>query len=121
MTRHPTRRRAAAGMSAVEVAVGVSVVGSLLAVAVPTVLREIHASLFAEAAVGLAAIGAGAIAYSLGRPVFDAFPHSVGPTPATPPRGHLEVDPAGTWMDPAWHDLAFPVAGSGLDFVAGVP
>jgi hypothetical protein len=112
---------ACAGMTAVELAIGVSVIGSLLAVAVPTVLREIQASRFVEPTAGLAAIGAGAVAYSSGRPIGEAFPRGVGSTPAVPPRGRLEVDPPGTWADPTWRAIQFPVTGSGLDFAGGVP
>jgi hypothetical protein len=121
MTRGRTQHLSGAGMTPVEIAIGVSLIGSLLAIAGPTVLREIQASRFVEPTSGLAAIGAGAIAYSSGRPIGEAFPRPVGMTPAAPPRGRLEVDPPGTWADPTWRALGFPLAGSGLDFTGGVP
>lgn len=115
------RVAAARGFSPVELAAGFAVLGSVLAVAVPTVLREVQASRFVEPTESLAAIAGGAVAYAAGRPVGEAFPHSVGLTPPVPPRGHLSADSPGTWADPTWRALGFPPAGSGLDFAAGVP
>lgn len=55
--RRPSRSRARArGLTAVEAAIGVAVLGSLLAVAVPACGRELHASHFAEPTGGLARV-----------------------------------------------------------------
>ena len=108
-----------------EAAAAFSLLGSLLAVAVPTFLREVRASRFVEPVQGLAAIAAGAIAYATTHagpgtlPL--AFPRSVGLTPATPPRARLAADPVGTWNDATWAALQFPVPASGLAFADGVP
>jgi len=117
MAPHPNAR----GFSAVEIAAGFAILGSLVAVAVPTAVREMHASRLVEPAEGLAAIAQGAVMYATGRSVADAFPHSVGLTPSSPPRGKLQADPPGTWSDPTWRALGFPIPGSGFDFAAGEP
>lgn len=97
----------------VELAVGAALVGSLLAIAVPTFVREMHASRFVEPTDGLARLGASAVAYAEvtgnGR-----FPDSAPLTPATPPRGKKEVDPPGTWDTPAWKALGFRPSAEGV-------
>lgn len=94
----------------VELAVGVALLGSLAAVAVPAFLRELSSSRLVEPTDGLARIGAGAVAYAEenGR-----FPDSVGLTPAAPPRGTKEADPPGTWDAPTWQALGFRPAADG--------
>jgi type II secretory pathway pseudopilin PulG len=94
-------------MTAVEVAVSVALLGSLLAVAVPAFVRELHASRFAEPVDGLQRIGTAAIAYAQGKAVLEAFPPSAPLTPATVPRGTLVTDPPGTWDGATWSALGF--------------
>jgi hypothetical protein len=96
--------------SPVELAIGVSLLGSVLAVAIPAFAREIHASRFVEPLEGLARIGEGSlvVAEKNGR-----FPDSVPLTPATPPRGKKELDPPGTWDTPTWNVLGFRPAPEG--------
>lgn len=94
----------------VELAVGVALVGSVLAVAVPAFVRELHASHFVEPTEGLARIGAGAVAYAEAN---GRFPDSAPLTPAIPPRGKKEVDPPGTWETPTWKALGFRPAPEG--------
>ncbi|MCL2725632.1 MAG: hypothetical protein FWD69_14455 [Polyangiaceae bacterium] len=92
----------------VELAVGIALFGSVLAVAVPAFVRELHASRFVEPVEGLTRIGKGAVAYA---EAHGRFPDSAPLTPRTPPRGHKEVDPPGTWDGPTWSALGFrPVA-----------
>jgi type IV pilus assembly protein PilA len=105
---HPSSGRARTRrFTAVELAVGFSLVASLLAVALPTFVREVHASRFVEPVDGLARIGAAAVAYGKGHPVAQGFPPSVALTPATPPRGRCAADPPGTWDQRTWRDLDF--------------
>ena len=94
----------------VELAIGVALVGSILAVAVPTFVREVHASRLVEPTDGLARLGANAIAYADAN---NRFPDSAPMTPAVPPRGKKEADPPGTWDTPAWKALEFRPAPEG--------
>lgn len=95
----------------VELAIGAALVGSLLAVAVPAFLRELHASRFVEPTDGLARMGAAAIAYAEAN---QRFPDSAPLTPAIPPRGKKESDPPGTWEGATWKALAFRPAPEGV-------
>jgi type II secretory pathway pseudopilin PulG len=103
--------------TAIELAVAFALVGSVLAVAVPTFVRELHASRLAEPVDGLKEIGAAAIAYAHEHPLpatpqgGQGFPPSAPMTPAVPPRGQCQPDPPGAWEDPGWRALDFrPVA-----------
>lgn len=107
--------RAERGVAAVEAAVGIAIFGSLLAVAVPAFVRELHASRFVEPVQGLERIGAAALEYANGKPSQEAFPPTVALTPSVVPRGKLEVDPPGTWDRPTWQALHF------LPVTAGAP
>ena len=98
----------------VELAVGFALSGSLLAIAVPTFAREMHASRFVEPVDGLQRIGAAALAYGHAHPVAQAFPASAPLTPPAPPRGHCEADPPGTWEQPTWAALDFRPAPTGV-------
>ena len=111
-----TRTRARARtrrFTPVELAIAFALGGSLLAVAVPTFGREIHASRFVEPVDGLAHIGAGAVAYGRAHPVAQGFPPSAPLTPATPPRGRCEIDPPGLWEQATWTALDFRPAPPG--------
>ncbi len=118
-------RRGALGFTAMELAIAVAVLGSTLAVVVPTFLREVKASRFVEPTEGLVAIVEGAIAYSSEHAtpttVTLAFPRSVALTPAAPARGRLAADPPGTWADPTWAALRFPTTTDGFAFAEGDP
>lgn len=94
----------------VELAIGVALVGSLCAVAIPAFVRELHASRLVEPTDGLARIGVAAVAYAEAN---GRFPDSAPLTPATPPRGKKEADPPGTWDTPTWKALAFTPAAEG--------
>jgi hypothetical protein len=95
-------------MSALEAAVAFSITGSVLAVAIPAFVRDLHGSRFAEPIAGLAFIGESAVARAATLPVESAFPASAPITPAHPPRGVLAADPPGTWQSPTWLALRFP-------------
>lgn len=115
----PCRRRSRAratqrGVSAVEAAIAFAVGGSLLAVAVPAFVRELHASRFAEPVEGLNRIGAAAVAHAHDRPPTEAFPPSAPLTPATPPRGTRVADLPGAWDHPTWQAFAFRPSPEGV-------
>jgi hypothetical protein len=97
----------ARGVTPLEAAVAFAIGGSLLAVAVPAFVRELHASRFAEPVNGLERLSAAALAYANDRPPSDAFPPSAPLTPPSPPRGTLLADPAGAWEHPSWQALGF--------------
>ncbi|HLK37163.1 MAG TPA: hypothetical protein VKU41_10465 [Polyangiaceae bacterium] len=108
-----TRPRGPRRVTAVELAIGFALGGSLLAVAVPTFAREIHASRLVEPVEGLGRIGAHAVAYAQSRPAARGFPTGAPLTPPVPPRGRCEADPPGTWEHPTWQDLDFRAAPEG--------
>jgi type IV pilus assembly protein PilA len=114
MPRPQSSRTRSRRFTPVELAIAFSLVASLLAVAVPTFVREVHASRFVEPVDGLKAIGAGAVLYAQGHSVAQAFPPSAPLTPATPPRGRCEADPPGTWEQPTWLALGFRPSAPGV-------
>ncbi len=91
----------------VELAVGVALLGSVAAVAVPAFVRELHSSHHVEATAGLARLASGALSYAEAN---QHFPESAPLTPAVPPRGKKEADPPGTWDGPTWTALGFRAA-----------
>lgn len=99
--------RAQRGITLLEAAIGASLVGSLLAIFVPTYVRGLHGSRLVEATDGLDAIGAHAVASAHGKPPHDAFPATVALTPAAVPRGKPAADEPGTWEQPTWIALGF--------------
>jgi len=97
----------------VEIAIGIALTGSVLAVAIPTCSREMHASRFVEPTDGLARIGAAAVAFAEAHN--GQFPEPSAPlTPAAPPRGKKEPDPPGTWDHPTWKALQFRASPEGV-------
>jgi hypothetical protein len=114
MSSRARRRR----IAPVELAIAFALGGSLLAIAVPTFLREVHTSRLVEPIDGLDRLGASAVAYARARAVVpapptaalraaQAFPPGAPMTPSAPPRGTCEVDPPGAWDGPTWSALAF--------------
>jgi hypothetical protein len=95
----------------IELALGASLLGCIAAVAIPTFVREVHASRFVEPTEGLARLGAAAVEYAEGH---GRFPDSAPLTPSPPPRGKKEVDPPGAWDTPAWKALGFRAAPEGV-------
>jgi hypothetical protein len=91
----------------IETAIGVSIAGTLLCIAVPAFVRNLHASSFAEVTEGLGRLSAHAVQRAQRRPTEDAFPKSAPLTPELVPRGHKEVDPPGAWGHPTWIALDF--------------
>ncbi len=113
MAKSKRRRVASRGLSAIEIAIGVSIVGSILAAALPTFVRELHASHLAEPLDGLEHIGEGAVAYAEKHGTDSAFPASAPLTPSLVPHGARVVDAPGTWETPTWQALAFRPAPEG--------
>jgi type IV pilus assembly protein PilA len=110
----------------VELAIAFALCGSLIAVAAPAFVREVHASRLVEPVEGLTRIGGSAIAYaeshapaqgaSVAHPAQtpQVFPASAPMTPGAPPRGHCEVDPPDAWENPTWNALGFRPAAPGV-------
>jgi hypothetical protein len=95
----------------IELAIGVALLGSVAAVAVPAFVKELHASRFVEPTDGLAKIGEASVVYG---EAHGRFPESAPLTPATPPRAKKEADPPGTWEAPTWKALGFRPAPEGV-------
>jgi len=91
----------------IETAIAISIAGVLLCIAVPSFVKNLHASSFAEVTEGLGRLSEHAVAHAQRRPTEDAFPKSAPLTPETPPRAHKEKDPPGTWGNPTWIALDF--------------
>src|SRR3954451_4867027 len=89
----------------IELVLAVSLLGCVAAIAIPTFVREVHASRFVEPTDGLSRLGASACAYAT--EVGGRFPDSAPLTPTTPPRGKKDIDPPGTWDTATWSALAF--------------
>lgn len=96
--------------TALEVAAGIAIGGSLLAVAVPTFARNLHASRTSEAVGGVGDIAKGALTYAGKKGPPECFPPSAPLTPAEVPRADRIIDPPGTWDHMTWHALGFSVA-----------
>ena len=114
MARTLSSRARARRFTVLELAVAWAVGGSVLAIAVPTFVREIHTSRMVEPVEGLKRIGAAAVAYAREHPVAQAFPPTVASTPGTPPRGKCEPDPPGAWDAPTWRALDFRPSPEGV-------
>ena len=98
----------------VEAAVGLSIFGSIAAIAIPAFSSNVHASRLVEATDGVEKISASAISHAENKAIADAFPPSVQLTPLSVPRGHAEVDPPTTWDAPTWQALEFRPSPDGV-------
>ncbi|MEO7032916.1 MAG: hypothetical protein ABI548_03700 [Polyangiaceae bacterium] len=94
-------------LTPLELAVAVSLGGTVAATMVPTFLRNVHASRLSEPVDGLKRIAARATLRASGLPTESAYPESVPFTPAVTPRAALVLDPPGTWDAPTWRALDF--------------
>lgn len=94
-------------LSPVEAAVAFAIGGSVLAVFIPPFVRNLHASRLTEPLDALQRISRRAAELADNAPTLQAFPASVGQTPAQVPRGELVTDPPGTWANPTWRILDF--------------
>jgi hypothetical protein len=107
-------RRSQRGVTPVEAAIAFALGGTLLAIAVPAFVRELHASRFAEPVEGLHRMSAAAIAYAQDRPPTEAFPPSAPLTPSAPPRGTRAADAPDAWDHATWKALGFRAAPDGV-------
>ena len=94
-------------LTPVEAALAFALVGSILAVSVPTFLRNLHASRMAEPLQGLEQIAGRAALLADTSPQAAAYPETAPLTPARVPRAELVQDPPGTWDHPTWRLLVF--------------
>jgi hypothetical protein len=94
-------------LTPLELAVAVSLGGTVAATMIPTFLRNVHASRLSEPVDGLKRIAAHATLRASGLPTESAYPESAPFTPAVTPRAELVLDPAGTWDAPTWRALDF--------------
>ena len=94
-------------LTPLEAAVFVAVAGSLLATALPSFVRNLHASRLVEPIDGLNRIATRATALAVGRAAHAAYPESVPLTPENVPRGERVTDPPGTWDHASWRELEF--------------
>ncbi len=83
--------------------------GSVLAVAVPAFVRNLHASKLSEPVEYLDRLVSNAVAYANSKPHDISFPPSVPLTPAEVPRGVRVTDPPEIWEHLTWRALDFRV------------
>lgn len=93
------------GATALQVAIGFAVLGSVLATAVPAFVRDFHASRLAEPVSGLERLSKASVAYGLAHE--GTLPGPAPLTPSSVPRGVMVIDAPGTWDHPTWKALAF--------------
>ncbi len=88
---------------------GIALGGSLLAVFIPSFIKNLTASRLSEAVHGVRDISVGAVGYVGGKMPPECFPPPAPLTPAEVPRGDRVVDPPGTWDHMTWAALGFSV------------
>lgn len=93
-----------------EAASGVAILGSILAVGVPSFVKNLHASRLVEPTDGLERIALRATALAAEKPAEFAYPASVEETPEQVPRGKPVLDPPATWDKATWRLLDFSFA-----------
>lgn len=96
-------------LTLLQLAAAFGIGGSLLAVAVPAFVRNLHASKLSEPVDNLSKIVGRAVAYGDTHAEPDVFPPSVELTPASVPRGAPTTDPPGTWDHLSWRALDFRI------------
>ena len=102
-------------LTPLEAAVGIALVGSVLAVAVPSFVRNMSSSRLVEATNGLKRIGEHAMSGASGKPCASAFPAAAPLTPETVPRGKPAVDgDPDPWQHPTWRALDFRASPPGV-------
>jgi hypothetical protein len=94
-------------ISALEFAALFAVGGSLLAVFVPTFLKNLTASKLTEPIEGLDRMVTSAVAYAARHPQPISFPPPAPLTPAEVPRGVRVTDPPEVWQHLTWRSLDF--------------
>jgi hypothetical protein len=94
-------------LTPVEAALLVSCAGSILAVVIPSFVRNVHASYVSEATSGVSTIAARAAALMDAAQATSALPDPAPLTPNSVPRGTRVTDPPGIWDHPTWKTLDF--------------
>ncbi len=94
-------------LTPVEAALAFAIGGSVLAVFVPTFVKNLHASRLSEPLEGLSRIAARSAHLADVSSQASAYPDSAPLTPELVPRGDTVSDPPGTWQHPTWRLLAF--------------
>src|SRR5882724_11895719 len=94
-------------LTPLELAVAVSLGGTVAATMIPTFLRNVHASRLSEPVDGLKRLAAHASLRASGLPTESAYPESAPFTPAVTPRAEVLLDAPGTWEAPTWRALDF--------------
>jgi hypothetical protein len=100
---------ASRSLTYLELAAAIAVGGSIVAVAIPAFLRNLHASRLTEATRGVTELAENASAYARGKASDECFPPSAPLTPSQVPRGVRVTDPPGTWDHLTWAALGFSV------------
>jgi len=95
--------------TAVEMSIAFAIGGSILAVAVPAFVRNLHASKLSEPVDYLERLVTNAVAYANSKPHDISFPPSVPLTPTEVPRGVVVTDPPEIWEHLTWRSLNFRV------------
>jgi hypothetical protein len=99
------------GFSVLELAIGGSLVTSLLFVFVPAFVSNLHASKLAEPLDGLDQLSSAALLLAAGAPPLLALPSSAPRTPKQVPSGVRVVDAPSTWDHATWKLLGFRIEG----------
>lgn len=94
-------------LTPVEAALAFAIGGSVLAVFVPTFVKNLHASRLAEPLDGLSRLASRSAQLADSSPQAQAFPDSAPLTPERVPRGETVTDVPGTWQHPTWRMLGF--------------
>jgi len=97
----------AGSRSAAELAAFIAVGGTVLAVAVPSFIRNLSFSKLSEPIDGLDRMVTNAVSYAHGRPQNISFPPSAPLTPEQVPRGIAAEDPPDSWQHLTWLSLNF--------------
>ena len=95
--------------NALELSAAFAIGGSLVAVAVPSFVRNLSASKLTEPIDGLDRLMRAAVSYAESRQQEFSFPPSAPLTPAAVPRGRREADPAEAWEHLTWKSLHFRI------------
>lgn len=95
--------------TAVEMSIAFAIAGSILAVAIPAFVRNLHASKLTEPVDYLDKLVSNTLAYANSKPHEISFPPSVPLTPTEVPRGASVTDPPEIWEHLTWRTLNFRI------------
>lgn len=95
--------------TAVEMSIAFAIGGSILAVAIPAFVRNLHASKLSEPVEYLDKLVSNTVAYANTKPQDISFPPSAPLTPIEVPRGVRITDPPEIWEHLTWRTLDFRI------------